>query len=74
MALNYAERQWLPRKLFSQRALQKGCVIGWFFNGNVTSLQSEGACATSPSPLPCVSVKTGKNSQETKGRGGFFTG
>ena len=38
-----------------------------FFNGNLTSDQSEGACATFPSPLPCVSGKTGKNSQETKG-------
>ena len=40
-----------------------------FYDGHLISLQSQGACATSTHPLPCVSVK---NSQERKGRGGFF--
>ena len=66
------ERHWLLRKLFSQEPFKKVArMVLWnyFFNGNLTSLQSEGTCATSPSPLPCVSVK---NSQETKERGSFF--
>ena len=32
-------------------------LSGNLSNGNLTSLQSKGACATSLSPLPCVAVK-----------------
>ena len=36
------------------------------------SIQSKGACANCPSPVLCVLVKTCKNSQDTKGKSGFF--
>ena len=51
------ERQRLLRKLFSQELNKKvvWMVLGSnFLNGNLTS---QGTCATSPTPLPSVSVK-----------------
>ena len=48
-----------------------------FFNGILTSLQLEGACATSPSPtspspLPCVSVKNRQRLSGNEGKRRIF--
>ena len=71
------ERQRLLRNLFSQQPYKR---VAWMFlwlkifSGNLTSLQSESAWATSPSPLLCVSVKNVKKlSGNERGRCVFFS-